>query len=521
MKQVHESISVREVHRMFREGQLVVPAYQRSFVWSQEHQEMFVESLLEGYPAGMVMAAATEDGPYEIVDGHQRVRTICRFIDKGFRWKKDREPLPKEEQERFLELPVAFSFLTDINGSEQVIDLYRKVNTIGESITAQELRRAGAKGEFAALVERLTDRLRQTEAHADFSGSLWAELDLFEETELRRREDQELIARVVLSVLEGTPRLNERDLDEVYTPGTESWTRTEGYLAAYPAERLEQELNRAFACFATLPVPLGSGRKAVEAFYLVYLAVFELMAGGTRLLFDQAGLCEALRAMRQLVPEQAESAAQYAELKQYALWRVRDCFAEEDAQQMNVEREFENSMRRAKVETARYEFKQGFLRLDAERSYDKALQDQILKTLCGMANMGPMSAGYLYIGVADTERDAKRAALLDGIQPAEVAGHYIVGIQREVEVMGSTVEDYCKKIQQFIDNSQLSRHLIVSVLSKMEVFDYQGFTIIRLVVPPQEQVSYYQGQIYLRKHSNTILLKDPREIVAVAQQFTI
>ena len=32
MKQVHESISVREVYRMFREGQLVVPAYQRSFV---------------------------------------------------------------------------------------------------------------------------------------------------------------------------------------------------------------------------------------------------------------------------------------------------------------------------------------------------------------------------------------------------------------------------------------------------------------------------------------------------------
>ena len=141
MKQVHESISVREVYRMFREGQLVVPAYQRSFVWSQEHQEMFVESLLAGYPAGMVMAAATAEGHYEIVDGHQRVRTICRFIDKDFRWRKDAQPLPKEEQERFLDLPVAFGFLLDVGGTEQVIDLYRKVNTIGESITPQELRR--------------------------------------------------------------------------------------------------------------------------------------------------------------------------------------------------------------------------------------------------------------------------------------------------------------------------------------------------------------------------------------------
>ena len=521
MKQVHESISVREVYRMFREGQLVVPAYQRSFVWSQEHQEMFVESLLAGYPAGMVMAAATTEGHYEIVDGHQRVRTICRFIDKDFRWRKDAQPLPKEEQERFLDLPVAFGFLLDVGGTEQVIDLYRKVNTIGESITPQELRRSGARGDFAALVERLTERLRQPAEHPEVSGSVWIDLGLFEEAELRRREDQELIARLVLSVLDGTPRPNEGELDAVYAPGTDAWQRAEGYLAAYPAERLEQELNRVFGCFATLPVPLGSGKKAVEAFYLIYLAVFELMSSGTRLLFDQTGLCEAMRAMRQLVPEQAESAAQYAELKQYALWRVRDCFADEDAQQMSMEREFENSMRRAKVETARYEFKQGFLRLDGERSYDKALQSQILKTLCGMANMGPMSASYLYIGVADTERDAQRAALLDGIEPAEVAGHYIVGIQREVEVMGTTVEDYCKRIQQFIDNSQLSRHLIVSVLSKMEVFDYRGFTVIRLVVPPQEQVSYYEGQIYLRKHSNTILLRDPREIVAVAQQFAL
>ncbi|MBQ7777906.1 MAG: DUF262 domain-containing protein [Oscillibacter sp.] len=521
MKQVHESISVREVYRMFREGQLVVPAYQRSFVWSQEHQEMFVESLLEGYPAGMVMAAATEAGRYEIVDGHQRVRTICRFIDEGFRWRQEEEPLPREEQERFLELSVAFSFLMDIDGAEQVIDLYRKVNTIGENITPQELRRAGAQGAFAALVERLTERLRQTKEEPAFSGSVWADLGLFEEAELRRREDQELIARLALSVLEGTPRPHDRELDAVYTPGTDVWQRVEGYLNAYPAERLEQELNRTFACFASLPVPLGSGKKAVEAFYLVGLAVFELMAGGTRLLFDQAGLCEVLRAMRLLIPEQPESAAQYMELKQYALWRVQDCFADEDAQQASVEREFENSMRRAKVETARYEFKQGFLRLDTERSYDKALQDQILKTLCGMANMGPMSASYLYIGVADTERDARRVELMDGIQPVEVAGHYIVGIQREVEVMGSTVEDYCKRIQQFIDHSELSRHLIVSVLSKMEVFDYRGFTVIRLVVPPQEQVSYYQGQIYLRKHSNTILLRDPREIVAVAQQFTL
>lgn len=521
MKQVHQSISIGEVYRMFREGQLVVPGYQRNFVWTQQQQELFIESILQGYPAGMVMAAGTVDGRYEIVDGHQRIRTICRFIDGGFRWTEEEAPLTAEEQEQFLDMPVAFSLLTEIGSETQVIDLYRRVNTIGEAVTSQELRRAGAQGRFAELVEQLAAQLREHEGENEFSGSVWASLGLFEERELRRREDQELLARLILSILEGAPQQRDRGLDQVYMAGTEEHQRIEGYLKAYPESRLTEELARTFGCFMSLPAPCGSGTGAVEAFYLVFLAVFDLMAGGQRLLCDQAGLCEVLRAMRLLVPERAESAAQYVELKNYALWRVRDCFAEEDTQELSMEREFENSLRRAKVETSRYEFKQGFLRLDAERCYDKELREQILKTLCGMANMGPLSASYLYIGVADTKRDADRVALLDGIQPVEVAGHYVVGIQREVERMNSTVEDYCKRIQQFIDNSELSRHLIVSVLSKMEVFDYKGFTVIRLVVPPQEQVSYYRGQIYLRKHSNTMLLRDPREIVAVAQQFTL
>src|SRR3984885_15887428 len=44
--------------------------------------------------------------------------------------------------------------------------------------------------------------------------------------------------------------------------------------------------------------------------------------------------------------------------------------------------DFENSIRRARTETTRYEFKQGLLRLDDARQIDPTIIQTILETLC-------------------------------------------------------------------------------------------------------------------------------------------
>ena len=57
--------------------------------------------------------------------------------------------------------------------------------------------------------------------------------------------------------------------------------------------------------------------------------------------------------------------------------------------------DFENSIRRSRTETTRYEFKQGLLRLDNARQIDPTIITTILETICAIANVGRDADGFL------------------------------------------------------------------------------------------------------------------------------
>jgi predicted HTH transcriptional regulator len=73
---------------------------------------------------------------------------------------------------------------------------------------------------------------------------------------------------------------------------------------------------------------------------------------------------------------------------------------------------------------------------------DQDLQQRILQTVCGIANSGPDGDGYLFIGVADKEKDAERVRTLDAIEPYEINGRYIVGVYREAKLLDVSFERY-------------------------------------------------------------------------------
>lgn len=182
--------------------------------------------------------------------------------------------------------------------------------------------------------------------------------------------------------------------------------------------------------------------------------------------------------------------------------------------------DFENSIRRSKIETPRYEFKQGLLRLSNDRKYDKALENQILKTICAIANIGSKSEGYIFIGVADKEADAKRIQELDGIMAVTISNHSVVGIDREANILGITLEDYCRRIVGFIKASALSDALILSVLSNIDIIDYRSMSVIRIKVPSQTEISYYEDEVYERQYNNTVRVESPKAIMAIAKRFS-
>lgn len=136
-----------------------------------------------------------------------------------------------------------------------------------------------------------------------------------------------------------------------------------------------------------------------------------------------------------------------------------------------------------------------------------------------MANIGPDTEGYIYIGVADKESDSERIKTLDGIEPIKISNHFVVGVDREAKLLGVSVENYCRKVLSIIQESKLSEDLKISVLSKIDIIDYKGLTIIRICVPKQNELSYCGDDVYIRQYNNTIKLETAKEILAVNMTF--
>ena len=101
-----------------------------------------------------------------------------------------------------------------------------------------------------------------------------------------------------------------------------------------------------------------------------------------------------------------------------------------------------------------------------------------------------------------------------------VSSHFVVGIDREATKLGISVEAYCRKIIEFIRSSKLSENLISSVLSNIDIIDYQTLSVIRIKVPTQKEMSYFEDEVYVREYSETIKKTSAKEILAISERFS-
>lgn len=86
-----EMIKISDVYKMMKAGLLIVPSYQRQFVWSEEQQLSLIQSILDGVPIGsFFISKRKDDSCYDIVDGQQRLKSIFYFIENNYKTKNGR-----------------------------------------------------------------------------------------------------------------------------------------------------------------------------------------------------------------------------------------------------------------------------------------------------------------------------------------------------------------------------------------------------------------------------------------------
>jgi hypothetical protein len=146
------------------EGDIFVPEYQRTLVWSDQRQSYFIESLLLRVPVPPLFLYDVK-GRLEIIDGSQRLRTIHRFMSDELRL-TDMEKLdflngfafsdlPPSTQLRFKNTPIRTFVLTEDTDGVTRFDIFRRLNTSGKPLTDAQIRVGAFPGPLLTLVREL------------------------------------------------------------------------------------------------------------------------------------------------------------------------------------------------------------------------------------------------------------------------------------------------------------------------------------------------------------------------------
>ena len=547
--------------------------YQRKLVWSEEEKARLIDSILRGYPIPLILFAefVGDDGRtyYEVLDGMQRLNAIVGFIENEYPVSEkyfDITQLARAQQAEkdgffeayhgdALHTPAICANLLDyqlavtsykVELEENVFEIFRRINSSGRLLSSQEQRQAGVLCPFSDLVRGIAAEIRGDSTSEQVALSDMPQISIGNTREnsryglnadntfgvkqgiiavqnLKNSDDEEIIADILISILLDEPFARSKEnLDTAYDLDSELYSKIEAALIHYTPKKLKDDVQNTFSvlmnCIESVStesnylrsiVTPGSRIAFKNAFYTIFMAMFELLVKEDLSPFDNDGLLKSLYDLQRRIKVETHYATTNKRRQNIDLTKglMRPFFVKKEpaalAHGSGLALDFENSVRRSKIETPRYEFKQGLLRLSDDRKYDKALEEQILKTICAIANIGPSSEGYIFIGVADKTVDAKRIEELDNVIPIQISNHFVVGVDREAKVLGVTLEDYCRRIVGFIKTSPLSETLISAVLSSIDIVDYRSFSVIRIKVPSQPEISYYGDEVYERQYNNT------------------
>jgi len=63
----------------------IQPEYQRNYIYADGKKDIAViDSILKGYPLGLIYFNKTPDGKLEVLDGQQRITSFGRFVTGKF-----------------------------------------------------------------------------------------------------------------------------------------------------------------------------------------------------------------------------------------------------------------------------------------------------------------------------------------------------------------------------------------------------------------------------------------------------
>ena len=167
--------------RRLNRGDILIPAFQRNYVWSQRAASRFIESLLLGLPVpGIFLAREPDSNKQLVIDGQQRLKTLQFFYEGSF------HPRPGDPTRRrfsLIDVQPPFEGLTydtleeadrlrlndslihativrqesPLDNDTSIYHIFDRLNSSGVRLTPQEIRTAVHQGALIDLVKELNE----------------------------------------------------------------------------------------------------------------------------------------------------------------------------------------------------------------------------------------------------------------------------------------------------------------------------------------------------------------------------
>jgi hypothetical protein len=136
----------------------IQPEYQRNYIYADGKRDVAViESILKGYPLGLIYFNTVSPSRFEVLDGQQRITSFGRYVTGKFAIMDDRKipqyfgGLAADKQKKILETKL---LIYECEGEESEIkEWFKTINIAGVPLNDQELLNAVYSGPFVTLLK--------------------------------------------------------------------------------------------------------------------------------------------------------------------------------------------------------------------------------------------------------------------------------------------------------------------------------------------------------------------------------
>lgn len=161
--------------------EIIIPFYQRNFVWDPIRQSKFIESFLLGLPIPPIFFAEAENGVLEVIDGSQRIRTINNFLNdeleltgleklnelNKLKYSDFSSSIKRKIRNTTVRSIVLYSLEQDT--LDISLELFERLNTGGVNLSNMEIIRGSQSGKFIDFIFEIGQKNNRLNTLSKFS----------------------------------------------------------------------------------------------------------------------------------------------------------------------------------------------------------------------------------------------------------------------------------------------------------------------------------------------------------------